>query len=79
MNKNDLTKSILSIVAVIVVLGLIGEQDYQSEQLEQQTYCDHVEAGIWPDYRGIAGDVCKFKESGGLKREPENVAPYKGI
>lgn len=52
-------KSILSIVAIVVVLGLVGEQDYQDEQLEQHTYCDQVEAGIWPDYKGIAGEACR--------------------
>ena len=52
-------KSFLSIVAIIVVFGLVGEQDYQDEQLEQQTYCDQVEDGIWPDYKGIAGEACK--------------------
>lgn len=51
--------SILSIVAIIVVFGLVGGMDYQDEQLEQQTYCDNVQAGYWPDYKGIAGEACK--------------------
>ena len=42
----------------LIVLGIIGDADYQDELAEQDFYCEQVLAGYWPDYKNIADEVC---------------------
>jgi len=45
--------------ACIVLMGLVGEMDYQDEIQEEQRYVEMVCNDLWPDYQGI---VNKEKE-----------------
>lgn len=47
------------ILAIICIIGILGQQDYSDALREQQVYCDNVQAGYWPDYNHNAGEVCK--------------------
>lgn len=63
----------LGLIAVLVAMMFVGEQDYQEEARQQSVYCQMVEkhladakAGIepalragWPDYKGNFEEVCK--------------------
>ena len=40
----------LAALGFLVVLGLVGGDDYRHEVIEQVHYCDMVEQGHWPDY-----------------------------
>lgn len=40
----------LGFLAFLLVLGLVGNEDYEYEVRSQVNYCQMVEAGIWPDY-----------------------------
>jgi hypothetical protein len=47
------------IMMIIGAFLLVGGMDYQDAVMEQQTYCDNVQAGYWPDYNGNAAEVCQ--------------------
>lgn len=53
------TKTTLIIAAVVLVFLVVGGQDYQDAKRDEQTYCDNVKSGAWPDYQGNAKEVCK--------------------
>lgn len=53
------TKTTLIIAAVVLVFLAVGGQDYQDAKRDEQTYCDNVKSGAWPDYQGNAKEVCK--------------------
>jgi len=44
--------------AFLVLIGLVGDLDYQDEIRERDHYCGMVEAGKWPDYREIYDEEC---------------------
>lgn len=44
----------LAALAFLLILGLVGTEDFKSELLTQVRYCDNVAAGIWPDYNNTA-------------------------
>ncbi len=48
-------------LVVIVIAGYMwaSSNDYEDALKEQQTYCDNVGAGFWPDYKGIYKEICK--------------------
>ena len=44
----------LSILAgILLALGLIGNQDYQDELIEEQQYFKDVCDGIYPDFKNL--------------------------
>lgn len=47
-----------AIAAVVVLLGAVGQMDYEDAVAEQLQYCENVKAGIWPDYNKSFEDEC---------------------
>lgn len=41
----------LGIAAILGLLGLVGQSDFEAEQADQARYCDMVKADLWPDYQ----------------------------
>jgi len=50
---------IASVVALLLLLGIVGNMDYQDEVAEANTYCRNVAEGIWPDYNGTYDSWCE--------------------
>lgn len=50
-------KIILGMV-LFVLLGVVGQMDFQDEVAEADRYCSNVYQGQHPDYRGIADSEC---------------------
>lgn len=48
--KNDV-KIILSMIALIFLVSIVGKMDFEDEQMAFTQYCDDVSAGIYPDYK----------------------------
>lgn len=48
---SDTMKFILGLVAIMVIFGLVGNQDYEDAVADEQHYCAMVKAGYWPAYR----------------------------
>lgn len=48
-----------TLLALLFLLAMAGGSDYDDELKQQQEYCKNVSSGIWPDYKGIASEVCK--------------------
>jgi len=40
----------------------VSTMDYEDELAERDLYCDMVEKGHWPDYKGIAQEECEPEE-----------------
>jgi hypothetical protein len=51
--------SILVIMIVTVMLMYVGQADYEAEQAEEETYCQMVKEGFWPDYQNNYKELCK--------------------
>ena len=51
---------ILFLLIALLILGLVGNADFEDAQLEHQLYCEHVfgENPIWPDYKNIGAESC---------------------
>ena len=51
----------LVLVIVLLMLGWLGNADFEDAQLEYQLYCKHVfgENPIWPDYKNIGSEACE--------------------
>lgn len=47
------------VIALIALLGLVGNMDYQDEIAEADLYCKNVHELIWPDYKGIYEKECE--------------------
>jgi hypothetical protein len=64
MNSND--ESTLTVIGalmiVVIALLIIGTMEYSDEINEQQTYCDMVKDGKWPDYEGTYHEFCEREE-----------------
>lgn len=43
-------KKVLSVCAVLLIIGLVGSMDYKDEVAAAQHYCQMVEDGHWPNY-----------------------------
>lgn len=46
-------KNLSILVAILLALGWIGNQDYQDELIEEQTYLEDVCDGIYPDFKNL--------------------------
>ncbi len=46
------------ILLAMIVLALVGGNDYEDALRDQQTYCTNVASGAWPDYQGNAKEIC---------------------
>lgn len=60
MNRNTLI--ILIAAACIAAFMAVGNSDYKDELREFDHYCNMVEAGHWPDFKGIADECPKGEE-----------------
>lgn len=67
MNKN--AKNWLIALAVVVVIGVVGNMDYEDTVREQLSYCENVKAGVWPDYDSTYKTECT----------PERIAEFQKI
>lgn len=45
-------------MALCVLIGAVGQFDYESELAEQEHYCSMVFHHHWPDYRGTYRREC---------------------
>lgn len=60
----DLIKSLLRrptfwyLALILLIMGWVGNMDYQDEIAEENAYCRNVAEGIWPDYEGTYGEWC---------------------
>lgn len=52
-------KTVLGLLAFMLVLGLVGSMDYEDEQAQQALYCDNVKSGVWPDCEDIYVSQCE--------------------
>ncbi|QDP60328.1 hypothetical protein [Alcanivorax jadensis] len=43
-------KKALLITAIIIVIGLVGQSDYEAELAAERHYCKMVEEGSWPAF-----------------------------
>ena len=57
--KNTLVVFISLLVVLGIALLVTGTLEYQDEVQSQETYCDMVKAGNWPDYEGTYHDFCE--------------------
>ena len=50
-------------LGMVVLCGFlaVGTMDYEDELAERELYCDMVNEGRWPDYKGIAEQECEAK------------------
>ena len=46
-------KNLSILAAILLALGLIGNQDYQDELIEEQRYLEDVCLGIYPDFKNL--------------------------
>lgn len=46
-------------IGLSVAIGLAHSLSYQDALQEQQSYCENVEEGTWPDYKENFKEVCK--------------------
>jgi hypothetical protein len=51
--------AILVIMIVTVMLMYVGNAEYEDEKAEEETYCQMVKEGFWPDYNGNYKELCK--------------------
>lgn len=60
----DLIKDILRrpaswyLVLILLVMGWIGNMDFEDAVSQQNHYCNMVSEGYWPDYDRIYKDEC---------------------
>lgn len=43
-------KKAILISAIILVIGLVGQSDYEAELAAERHYCNMVESGAWPPF-----------------------------
>ena len=46
------------LLAALVLLGTVGQSDYQEAKAAQSEYCKMVRDGHWPDYEGKYAEWC---------------------
>lgn len=53
---------ILFLLIALLILGLVGNGDFEDAQAEHQLYCNYVfgENPIWPDYKNIGSEACEL-------------------
>jgi len=60
----DLIKDVLRrptfryLVLILLIMGWIGNMDFEDAVLQQNHYCNMVAEGYWPDYDRIYEDEC---------------------
>lgn len=47
------------VTALLLLIGIVGNMDYQDEVAEANTYCQNVAEGVWPDYNGTYDRWCE--------------------
>lgn len=57
--RNVDARSLLLGMAIAIVFGLIGQDDYTQAKAEQARYCKNIEAGIWYDSEENIRKKCK--------------------
>lgn len=45
-------KKLFVVLITIATLGIVGSMDYDDTNRDYQLYCDNVNAGVWPAYKG---------------------------
>ena len=50
---------VLLVAALFLLIGLVGNADYEAQLPMQDHYCAQVQGGHWPDYKNIAEEFCK--------------------
>lgn len=46
------------LMAAFVLLGTVGQSDYEEAKAAQSEYCKMVRNGHWPDYEGKYAEWC---------------------
>jgi hypothetical protein len=49
----------LAIVLIIALLAVVGNGDLEEAERAESEYCANVDSGAWPDYRGVAAEICE--------------------
>lgn len=57
-------KILLAVSSVLLVLGCVGELDYQDTVEEADHYTDMVCMNYWPDYQQLNPDCSSYRVSG---------------
>ena len=57
MNEKNLKVALIAVA--IIAIGFVGRLDYEGEVNRQQTYCENVKSGVWPDYQETYEKECK--------------------
>tara|TARA_R100000951_G_scaffold74350_1_gene62665 strand:- start:284 stop:469 length:186 start_codon:yes stop_codon:yes gene_type:complete len=52
----------LLVCLVVVLFAVTSNMAFEDELAERDLYCDMVEKGHWPDYKGIAQEECEPEE-----------------
>ena len=45
---------IILVVTAVITIGLVGQQDFESELAQEQTYIQMVCSKAWPDYKKLS-------------------------
>lgn len=52
-------KYLVILLLFVAVMGIVGNGDLQEAERAETEYCENVDSGAWPDYRGNASEVCQ--------------------
>jgi len=44
---------------VMAVMGIVGNGDLEEAERAETEYCENVDSGAWPDYRGVYAQGCQ--------------------
>tara|TARA_B100000242_G_scaffold42787_2_gene25515 strand:+ start:1221 stop:1394 length:174 start_codon:yes stop_codon:yes gene_type:complete len=50
------TKNIITISIILLILGIVGNMDFQDELNEERIYRDNFCQGVHPDYKNLNPD-----------------------
>lgn len=56
---NTTLKFCAGVVAMILVLGFVGQEDAIDAQEQQSFYCEQVKQNAWPDFKKNYEKECK--------------------
>ena len=51
MRLTTMWRRLIGVFIFLIILGLVGEGDFQSELMEEQHYCERVQSGTHTHYR----------------------------
>jgi len=57
-------KILLAATIVLLILGCVGEMDYNDAQKEADQYTDMVCMNYWPDYKQLNPDCSSYRRTG---------------